>query len=241
MREISIFHTLVHIIDEESDRCMIMTLKYNTRMIKPHTCHWRAYGFMFLQIWTSLYGPVLYTDISKPHDYGTFTFIWVHTINVHCSDVIMGGMASQITSLTVVYSTVYSGADQRWYQSSASLAFVRGIHRWPLNSPNKGPMTRRMFPFDDIIMFWCDIITRWGVQLWLLYVELLVWFLSLYLILHIILHIYWSIQYDYRYGLVAIGYIDAYCFFIYNEFYGLYFIPYTFCTLYCFYLCRTTH
>ena len=61
-------------------------------------------------------------------------------------------MASQITSLTIVYSTVYSGADQRKHQSSASLSFVRGIHRWPVNSPHKGPVTQKMFPFDDVIM-----------------------------------------------------------------------------------------
>ena len=48
------------------------------------------------------------------------------------------GVASQITSLTIVYSTVYSGAVQRKYLSSPSLAFVRGIHRWPVNSPHKG-------------------------------------------------------------------------------------------------------
>ena len=67
-------------------------------------------------------------------------------------DVIMGAMAFQITSLTIVYLTVYSGADQRKYQNSASLAFVRGIHRWPVNSPHKWPVTRKMFPFDDVIM-----------------------------------------------------------------------------------------
>ena len=50
------------------------------------------------------------------------------------------------------FSTVYSGADQRKYQSSASLAFVRGIHRWPVNSPHKWPVTREMFPFDDVII-----------------------------------------------------------------------------------------
>ena len=70
----------------------------------------------------------------------------------HYNDVIMGVIASQITSPTIVYSTVYSGADQRKYQSSASLAFVLGIHRWPVNSPHKGPATRKMFPFDDVIM-----------------------------------------------------------------------------------------
>ena len=69
----------------------------------------------------------------------------------------MGAMTSQKTSLTIVYSIVCSGADQRKYQSSASLAFVRGIHRWPVNSPHKGPVTRKMFPFDDVIMGWCAL------------------------------------------------------------------------------------
>ena len=55
----------------------------------------------------------------------------------------MAAMASQITSLTIVYSTVHSGADQRKHQSSASLAFVRGVHRWPVNSPHKWPVTRK--------------------------------------------------------------------------------------------------
>ena len=59
----------------------------------------------------------------------------------------MGMIASQITSLTIVYSIVYSDADKRKHQSSASLAFVRGIHRWPVNSPHKWPVTRKMFPF----------------------------------------------------------------------------------------------
>ena len=66
--------------------------------------------------------------------------------------VIMGAMASQITSLTIVYSTVYSVADQRKHQSFESLAFVRGIHRGPVNSPHKWPVTREMFPLDDVIM-----------------------------------------------------------------------------------------
>ena len=70
----------------------------------------------------------------------------------HYGEVILSAMASQITSLTIVYSTIYSGADLRKHQSSASLAFVRGIHRWPVNSPPKGPVTRKMFPFDDVIM-----------------------------------------------------------------------------------------
>ena len=68
------------------------------------------------------------------------------------NDVNMGSMASQITSLTIVYSTIYSCADLRKHQSSASLAFVWGIHRSPVISPHKGPVTRKTFPFDDVIM-----------------------------------------------------------------------------------------
>ena len=65
----------------------------------------------------------------------------------HYIDVIMTTMASQITSLAVVFSTVYSGTDQRKHQSSASLPFVRWIHR-----SHKRPVTPKMFPFDDVIM-----------------------------------------------------------------------------------------
>ena len=63
-----------------------------------------------------------------------------------------GAITSQITSLTIVYSIVYTDADQRKHQSSASLAFVRRIYRGPVNSPHKWPVTRKMFPFDDVIM-----------------------------------------------------------------------------------------
>ena len=81
----------------------------------------------------------------------------------HYCDVKMGAMASQITSLTTVYSTVHSDAYHRKHQGSASLAFVLGIHRWPVNSPHKWPVTRKMFPFDDVIMLfrgrWVDIMS----------------------------------------------------------------------------------
>ena len=70
----------------------------------------------------------------------------------HDGDVMMSAMASQITSLTIIYSTVYSGADERKHQISAPLDFVRGIHRSPVNSPHKGSVTRKMFPFDDVVM-----------------------------------------------------------------------------------------
>ena len=70
----------------------------------------------------------------------------------HYDDVIMSAIASQITSLTIVYSIIYSDADQRKHQSSASLAFVQGIHRGPVNSPHKWPVARKMLSFDDVIM-----------------------------------------------------------------------------------------
>ena len=70
----------------------------------------------------------------------------------YCRDVMMGAMASQITSLTIVYRNVYWGADQRKYQSSAPLAFVCGIHRRPGNSPHKGPVTWKIVLFDVVIM-----------------------------------------------------------------------------------------
>ena len=72
----------------------------------------------------------------------------------HYNDVIMTAMASQITGVSIVYSTLCSDADQRKHQSSASLAFVRGVQWWPVNSAYKGPVTWKMFPFDDVIM--CD-------------------------------------------------------------------------------------
>ena len=81
----------------------------------------------------------------------------------HYSDVIMGMMVSQITNLAIVYSTIYSDADQRKHQSSVSLAFVWGIHRWPVNSLHKGPVTQKMFPFDDVIMA-CSEPDGQGVQ-----------------------------------------------------------------------------
>ena len=96
-----------------------------------------------------------------------------HKGHPHYDDVIMGEMASQITSLTIVYSTVYSDADQRKHQSSASLAFVRGIDRGPVKSPHKWPVTRKMSPFDDImlvfmhtvgVLFWLVVFRCWSIS-----------------------------------------------------------------------------
>ena len=85
-------------------------------------------------------------------DVRTCVYLHMHRF-LYYDDVIMGAMASQIISLTIVYSTVYSYTDQRIHQSSASLAFMRGIHLGPVNSPHKWPITREMFPFDDVIIY----------------------------------------------------------------------------------------
>ena len=66
------------------------------------------------------------------------------TVEEQYSDVIMSAMASQITGVSIVCPTACSGANQRKRQSPASLAFVRGIYRWPV--------ARKKFPFDDVIM-----------------------------------------------------------------------------------------
>ena len=89
----------------------------------------------------------------------------------HYSGVIISVMASQITGVSLVYSTVCSGADQSKHQSSASLAFVRGSHRWPVNSPHIGPVTWKMFPFDDVVMRYecetkCALMVVMRVNLW---------------------------------------------------------------------------
>ena len=67
---------------------------------------------------------------------------------IHYNDGIISAMASQITSLTIVYS-------RRRSKKTSKLSVTGlfwGIHRWPMNCPHKGPVTRKMFPFDDVIM-----------------------------------------------------------------------------------------
>ena len=69
----------------------------------------------------------------------------------HYNDVIMSAMASQITSLTIVYSNVLRRKSKKTSKLRV-IGICAGIHRWPVNSPHKGPVTRKMFQFDDVIM-----------------------------------------------------------------------------------------
>ena len=70
----------------------------------------------------------------------------------HYNDVMMSAIASQIIGVSIGCPTACSGVYQRKYQRSVSLTLVRRIHRWPVDFPHKGPVTRKMFPFDDAIM-----------------------------------------------------------------------------------------
>ena len=123
--------------------CCVTLLLYYEFSVNPHDvsthvllgcigAHWSALAMELLQSCSHWYSRSIASAL-------------------HHNDVRMGAMASQITSLAIVYSTVFS-ADQRKHQISASLAFVKGIHRWPVNSPHKWSVTRKMFPFDDVIM-----------------------------------------------------------------------------------------
>ena len=68
----------------------------------------------------------------------------------HYNDVLMGAIASQITSLAIVYSIVYSKKTSKFRVTG----LCTGNSPWPVNSPHKWPVMRKMFPFDDVIM-WC--------------------------------------------------------------------------------------
>ena len=108
-----------------------------------------AYVYIYVYIYTSITSRWMNNFLLGCFTAGSIRLCGVFG-EIHYNDIIVGAMASQITSLAIVYSTVYSGVDQRKHQSSASLVFVQGIHRWSVNSPLKWPVTRKMFPFDDV-------------------------------------------------------------------------------------------
>ena len=137
-----------------SHTCTVLShIAFYTCIVSCHSGSYMCNTFWTLDLrdWI-LYGSQLRRRfVSGQHD--SAEECMGHSDQDHYNEVIMGAIASQITSLTIVYSIVYSDADQRKHQSSASLAFVRGIHRGqPVNSSHKWPVTRKMFPFDDVIM-----------------------------------------------------------------------------------------
>ena len=120
--------------NEFSNQCGLLSMQALGHVLQHH--QWRKVGVINRTDYPTVPHHRRYISQNTPH---------------YC-DLIMTTIASQITILTIVYSIVYSDADQIKHQSSASLAFVLGIHRRPLNSPHKRPVTRKMFLFDDVIM-----------------------------------------------------------------------------------------
>ena len=119
--------------------------------ITKYACCLQATSHYLSQSWPR---SVLLYGVPRSRWITSLTSVGLNRYDIHYNDVIMSVMVSQITSLMIVYSSIDWGADQRKHQSSASLAFVRVIHRWSVNSPHKGPVTHKMFPFDDVIMLW---------------------------------------------------------------------------------------
>ena len=121
-----------------------------------------AFSFVIMSFKRNIHqGKDLFIAIQRSWTFGQHHAVIKH--QYHYNDIIMGAIASQITSLTIIYSTVYSGADQRKHQISSPLAFVRRIHRGHVNSPHKWPVTRKMFPFDDVITR-CRFSCLWRVS-----------------------------------------------------------------------------
>ena len=133
-------------------KMMISSFQCITDLVMPYqsVLSWRCPQLRWVLDWLSA---MWWLAVEAPLQSHAAAPPWpTRTYRYHYNDVIMSTIASQITSLAIVYSTIYSGADQRKHQSSASLAFVWGIHRRPVNSLHKWPVTRKMFPFDDVIM-----------------------------------------------------------------------------------------
>ena len=137
----------------------------------PYCCHSMLvrgprYLYIYTRGWLLLMGRghksthALYQTIFYMGDNGNI----LHFGLTLYSDAIMSAMASQITGVSIVYSTICSSAYQRKHQSSASLAFVREIHGWSVNSPHKGPVTRKMSPFDDVIMILLLVFGYYGCK-----------------------------------------------------------------------------
>ena len=88
----------------------------------------------------------------------------VGTVRRHYNDVIMSIIASRVTGISIVCSTVCSCADQRKHHSSNSMAFARRIQRWAVDSPHKWPLTRKIVPFDDVIITRGQCISIYGAM-----------------------------------------------------------------------------
>ena len=130
--------------------CVLVNYIGNVKFYKPETPSYRSviwYTGAWIKFWRLQSGVLLITFSQHNSDSMEILF---------CCNSVPGLNELDGASnhrFSIVCSAVCLGADQREHQSSASLAFERGNHRWPVNSPHKGPVTRSMFPFDDVIMY----------------------------------------------------------------------------------------
>ena len=124
----NILHYVTRRLKSSTTCQQLVRAKYNEQKSKLHVAGHLCY--LPVTIWL----PLQRIRIRKAFAQHDILAKWP----LHYSDLIMGAMASQITSLTIVYSTADSGVDQRKYQSSVPLAFGMGIHRWLVNSRTKG-------------------------------------------------------------------------------------------------------
>ena len=123
------------------NRTQLSLCSYQTSFVfsKPSSC---PDLLQLLMLWIIHKGKVTgYFDFLYIHILYSHTYFALHFVTFEWRHNGRDGVSNH--RRLVVCLTVYSGADHRKHQSSASLAFVRGIHRWPTNSPHKGPVTRK--------------------------------------------------------------------------------------------------
>ena len=99
-------------------------------------------------IWFNFINAINFADHAEIHAMPIRVY---HNFHIHHN-------GKKITSLTIIYSTV---ADQGKHQSSTSLVFVRGIHRWPANSPHKWPCNA-----VNISIWWRHNGSQWNRKRW---------------------------------------------------------------------------
>ena len=106
-----------------------------------------------------------YVKCSTPMAFIYIYILWmmicIQCVTLHYNDVIMSAIASLITSFTIVYSTVYSDADQKKLRVTGLCV---GKSPGPVNSPHKWPVTRKMFRFDDVIMKFSILFFRYDAS-----------------------------------------------------------------------------
>ena len=144
-----------------TSKCMWIYVSLMKMYLKMPSVKWQLFCLSNFA-WTSYgnWAPMIKIQSSLNQNVNIF-FEVNPFANVYAITVKTNTMASQITGILTVCSILCSGAHQRKCQSSASLAFVRGIHQSPADSPHKGPVMQELFPVDDVIM---PTLKYWGLN-----------------------------------------------------------------------------